>query len=45
MTWKVWYYDDGLKITMYVTADSCDDAIALARQFDTRYCAGQVVSA
>ena len=44
MTWKVWYYDDELKITMYVTSDNYDDAIELARKFDKRYCAGQVVS-
>ena len=44
MTWKVWYYDDGLKIMMYVTADNYDDAIALARKFDKRYCCAQVVS-
>ena len=44
MIWKVWYYDDGLEITMYVAADSFDEAIALARQFDPRYCSGQVVS-
>lgn len=43
MTWKVWYYDDGIEITMYVTADSFDGAIALARQFDDRYCCAQVV--
>lgn len=43
MVWEVWFYDDGLENTMYVIANSFDEAIALARQFDSRYCMAQPV--
>lgn len=43
MVWEVWFYDDGVENTIYVTADSFDEAIALARQSDSRYSAAQPV--
>lgn len=43
MVWRVWFYEGDLEDAMYVTADSFDEAIALARQFDSRYCMAQPV--
>lgn len=44
MLWKVWYYNVfGDEIKTYVTADSFDEAMDIARCLDMRYSAAQVV--
>lgn len=43
MVWKVWFCKDWIDDVMHVTADSFDEAIASARQFDSRYCMAQPV--
>ena len=43
MVWRVWFYKDWIEDAMYVAADSFDEAIALARQFDNRYSMAQPV--
>lgn len=44
MLWKVWYYNKfGDEVKTYITADSFDDAMAIARSLDMRYNTAQVV--
>lgn len=39
---KVWAISGGGLPTIYIKADSFDDAIKQARQIDSRYCGGYV---
>ena len=43
-TMKVWAISGGSLPTIYIKADSFDDAIKQARQIDSRYCGGYVYS-
>ena len=41
--WRIWYYENHEEKSVYIEADSYDEAIAEARKLAPRYCAGQVV--
>lgn len=42
--WKVWFYTKfGDEVKTYISADSFDDAMAIAHSLDMRYCSAQIV--
>lgn len=44
MLWKVWFYNKfNDEVKTYITANSFDEAMEIARCLDMRYCSAQVV--
>lgn len=41
--WRIWYYENHEEKSVYIYADSYNEAIVEARKLDPRYSAGQVV--
>ena len=44
MLWKVWFYHFGEEVKTYITADTFDEAIDIARCPDMRYSTAQPVN-
>ena len=42
MTWVIFRYENGEKITVHIKADSFDEALKKARKIDKNFCGGYV---
>lgn len=43
MIWEIWYFTASDKISMFVEANSFDEALSVARVIDEKYCYGRMI--